>query len=59
MVNFIESLFQEKMFQIKEINGSKVTATELFEYFKIYCMAFQDNRMPNPNSLLKVKFLYI
>lgn len=54
MVNFIESLFQEKMFQIKEINGTKVTATELNEYFKIYCTAFQDNRMPNPNSLLKV-----
>lgn len=54
VVNFVEGLFQEKMFQIKEINGQKITATELFEYFKIYSTAFEDNRMPNPNSLLKV-----
>ncbi|CAF0968693.1 unnamed protein product [Brachionus calyciflorus] len=54
VVNFIEGLFQEKLFQIKEINGEQITTTELFEYFKIYCEAFQDNQLPNPKSLLKV-----
>lgn len=54
VVNLVEGLFQEKMFQIKEINGQKITTTEMYEYFKIYCSAFQSNQMPNPRSLLKV-----
>lgn len=53
MVNLVEGIFQDKIFQIKEINGEQITAAEFFEYFKICFSAFQSGKIPSPRALFE------
>jgi len=38
---------------IKEINGERVTASQLFEYFRTYCKVFASGELPTPKAMLE------
>lgn len=38
---------------LKEINGQKITARELLEYFKAYIKIYQGDELPEPKSMLQ------
>lgn len=43
---------------LKEINGQKVKAWELVQYFKSYINIYSGNELPEPKSMLVVSFFY-
>jgi hypothetical protein len=46
-------MFQDKIFQIKEINGEQITSAQLFEYFKVYSSVFRLDKIPCGTTLLR------
>lgn len=39
---------------VKQINGQKVKARDLVQYFKCYMQIYQGNELPEPKSMLVV-----
>lgn len=50
---FIPTLLDIKKIPIKEIAGSKVTGSQLIEYFKVYFNTFKDKEIPEPKSIME------
>lgn len=41
---------------LKKINGQKVKARDLVQYFKSYIQIYSGNELPEPKSMLVVSF---
>lgn len=44
---------------LKKINGQRVKARELVQYFKSYIQIYSGNELPEPKSMLVVSVKYI
>ena len=52
----ISRLFDPNNLVVKSINGQPVTCRELVVYFKAYSQIFQGEELPEPKSMLSVRF---
>lgn len=48
----IPLLLSKENLIIKEINGTKITCRELYEYFKAYTKIYQSDKVPKPKTML-------
>lgn len=54
LLTFVPTLFSTKNDNFaKEINGEKVTSSDLFEYFRTYCAVFASGELPTPKAMLE------
>lgn len=50
----VPMLLAPENLKVKEINGQKVKARDLVQYFKSYLAMFKSNEMPEPKTMLLV-----
>ncbi|KAG1685705.1 Atlastin-2 [Nymphon striatum] len=49
----VPSLLSQKNLIVKEINGHRIKARELMEYFKAYVKVYQGDELPEPKTMLE------
>lgn len=49
--SFMTYLFSPENIECKQINGRKITAKELFDYFKAYIKIYQSDDLPAPKTI--------
>lgn len=52
----VPMLLAPENLKVKEINGQKVKARDLVQYFKSYLAMFRSNEMPEPKTMLLVRY---
>lgn len=57
--NFVPRLLSPHGLVLKEVNGQRVTARELMEYFRAYINIFQGEDLPEPKSMLLVSRFHL
>lgn len=55
--SLVPSLLAPENLIVKQINGQKVRARDLIQYFKSYMAIYKGNEMPEPKSVLMVSGL--
>ena len=43
---------------VKQIGGNRIRAKELLHYFQSYMAIYKGDELPEPKSMLEVKFIY-
>lgn len=55
---FIPMLLAPENLVLKQINGQKVKARDLIQYFKSYIQIYSGNDLPEPKSMLLVSIFF-
>jgi atlastin len=55
----VPKVLAPKNLVVKEISGQKVKAKELVQYFKSYIQIYKGSELPEPKSMLEVRYIGI
>lgn len=56
---FVPMLLAPENLVLKKINGQKVKARDLVQYFKSYIQIYSGNELPEPKSMLVVSIILV